>query len=204
MSAPRLAAGSLVVAASMAALFLLPPRYFIAAAFVSTSCMILVTLWVGGYRGLFRPSPRSLALGLGSAMLLYLIFLAGSLALPLFHPFGIGTREENSIYSLIAYPSNPTHVQLAVLFLDAMGYESFFRGVLQRRAQRIAGSGAPLVVALADSAVHALTLNPLWVVTTFVVDTVWGYTYQHAKELSSSVTSHFVWDVLIFVLFPIR
>ena len=51
---------------------------------------------------------------------------------------------------------------------------------------------------------HIITLNPLWVVTTFIADSVWGLTYYYSKDLTSSVTSHFVWDLVIFILLPIH
>jgi len=200
----RLAAGSLFVIASMAVMFELPPQYFITAAFASTTCMVAVSLWMRGYRELVRPSSRSIVLGLASAVALYLTFVVGNLAISAVHPFGIGPNNASSIYSLIASTSNPLYVQLLVLLFDAVGYESFFRGILQRRARRLAGGAAPLAVALADSAIHVLTLNPLWVVTTFIVDATWGYTYLYAKDLTSSMTSHFVWDLLIFVIIPVR
>jgi membrane protease YdiL (CAAX protease family) len=66
------------------------------------------------------------------------------------------------------------------------------------------GVGSPFAVAAADACIHLLTLNPLWVVTTFIVDSIWGLTYHFTRDLSSSMTSHFVWDAAIFILFPIR
>jgi len=188
----------------MVALFRLPPTYFIAATFVSTTCMVAASAALGGYRRLFRPSPKSLVVGLATAAGLYLIFLGGNLGIVLFHPLGIGASTANSIYSLIASPANPLSLQLLVLLFDAGGYESFFRGVLQRRTQPLIGGAAPFAAALADSAVHVLTLNPLWVVTTFIADAVWGLTYYYTKDLTSSVTSHLVWDILVFVILPIH
>ena len=59
-------------------------------------------------------------------------------------------------------------------------------------------------VALIDALLHVITLNPLWVVTTFIADTVWGLTYYYSKDLTSSGTSHFVWDIIIFIVLPIK
>jgi membrane protease YdiL (CAAX protease family) len=200
----RLITGSLLVVLSMAVMLTLPSVYFVGAAFVSTTCMFAVAVALGGYRSLFRPSLGSVAGGLASAALLYLIFVGGNLGITLLLPFGIGTSNENSIYSLIASPANPVYVQLLLLLFDSTGYESFFRGILQRKAQPLVGLGAPFIAAIADASIHVLTLNPLWVVATFIVDVVWGLTYYYSKDLTSSMTSHFAYDVLIFVLFPIR
>jgi hypothetical protein len=188
----------------MVLLFVVPPGLFVDATFVTTTCMILVSAALGGYRALFRPSRRSLASGLAVAVLLYLLFIGGNLGISLFHPLGIGSSNENSIYSLIASPSNPLYLQFLVLVFDAVGYESFFRGVLQRRLSSRVGSAAPAAAAAIDAGVHILSLNPLWVVSTFIVDTVWGYNYRYAKDISGNIVSHFLWDILIFVLLPVH
>ena len=188
----------------MVLLFVVPPSLFVVATFVTTTCMIAVSVALGGYRALFRPSSRSMATGLAVAVLLYLLFIGGNLGIALFHPLGIGSSNENSIYSLIASPRNPLYLQFLVLVFDAVGYESFFRGVLQRRLSAKVGGAAPVAAAAIDAGVHLLSLNPLWVVSTFIVDTVWGYNYRHAKDISGNIASHFIWDILIFVLFPIH
>lgn len=200
----RLAVGFILVIASMLLLFVAPAGLFVDATFVSTTCMIVVSVALGGYRALFRPSPKSIASGLAVAVLLYLFFIGGNLGISLFHPLGIGTSNENSIYSLIASPSNPLYLQFLVLVFDAVGYESFFRGVLQRRLSSRLGVASPVAVAAIDAGVHVLSLNPLWVVSTFIVDTVWGYNYRFTKDISGNIVSHFIWDILIFVLFPIH
>ncbi len=200
----RLAAGLAAVLASMVTLFVAPQADFVPLTFLATSCMIAAALAVGGYSKLFRPSARSLALGLASAVVLYALFYAGSLGVSAFHPFGISPSAETSIYSLIVSPSNPRYLQVAVLLFDALGYESFFRGVLQKEATRRLGAAAPFAVAAGDALVHVLSFNLLWVVTTFIADSVWGVVYLRTKDLTSSFASHFLWDVVIFILFPIR
>ncbi|MDV3244018.1 MAG: CPBP family glutamic-type intramembrane protease [Nitrososphaerales archaeon] len=201
---PRFAVGAAVVVLSMVVLFTVPSGYFVAATFASTACMIGASLSVGGYRRLFAPNAKTLLAGLGSALLLYLVFYGGSIVINEIHPFGVNPAAENSIYSLISSPTNPLYIQGGVLLFDAVGYESFFRGVLQKRVQSRVGPAAPFLVAAADSVIHVLTFNPLWVVTTFIVDSVWGITYYYTKDLSASISSHLCWVVLIFVIWPIR
>lgn len=203
-SSRRILLGFLVVLASMVVLFTVPAAYFIAATFGSMTVMVVVTLATTRYRGVFRTGVSSIALGFATAALLYLLFFLGNLGVTTLHPFGMGAASESSIYSLIASPSNPIPLQVAVLIFDAAGYESFFRGVLQTRLRPRLGVGSAFGVALVDAAIHLITLNPLWVVTTFIADSVWGLTYHYSEDLGSSMTSHFVWDVVIFVLLPIR
>jgi len=146
---------------------------------------------------------RSIVFGLAGAALLYGIFYEGAWMVSTYHPFGITSASETSIYSLISSPANPIYLQVVVLLLDSAGYESFFRGVLQRRLRpRFGIMGAPAVAAL-DAVLHIATLNPLWVCATFVTDLLWGVTY-HYEGTQSSFTSHLVWDIAIFILRPIR
>jgi uncharacterized protein len=200
----RLALGFLVVAASMALMFTVSSAYFIAAAYLSTGTMAVVAYLLTRYSGIFRPSPKTIAIGLLTAAALYLIFYLGNIGITAVHPLGISQSSESPIYALIASPTNPIYVQVGILAFDAVGYESFFRGVLQTRLQPKFGLRSVFLVALVDALIHVITLNPLWVVTTFIADSVWGLTYFYSKDLSSSMTSHFVWDIVIFLLLPIK
>ncbi len=200
---PKLALGLTVVFASMLVLFTVPRDYFVAATFVSTTCMMAAAFVLGGFRSAPRPQYLSVAFGLASALFLYLIFYFGGAAVDAFHPFGMTSASEASVYALIASPSNPLYIQVGVLLFDSAGYESFFRGVLQSRLQAKIGLAAAPAVALVDAGLHVATLNPVWVVGTFVTDLVWGLTYYYGKGARSSFTSHFVWDLAIFIVRPI-
>ena len=201
---PRLAAWLAAVVVSMVILFMVPAGYFVAATFASTTCMIVAAFFLGGLRA--PPGLRygSVLLGIVTAVGLYLVFYVGGAAVDLLHPFGITSSSESSIYSLVASPSNPVYVQVALLLFDSAGYESFFRGVLQSRLQARVGPAAAVVVALLDASLHVATLNPIWVVGTFVTDLVWGLTYYYGKGLQGSFTSHYLWDLAIFVLRPVK
>jgi len=191
-----------IVIASMFLLFTVPSSYFVDATFVSTSCMVGAALTQGALIPK-RPRLSSVMLGLASAALLYGIFYGGAWMVSTYHPFGITSTSETSIYSLISSPANPAYIQVAVLVFDSAGYESFFRGVLQRRLRpRFGIMGAPAVATI-DAVLHVATLNPLWVGATFVTDLLWGVTY-HYEGKQASFTSHLVWDIVIFILRPIK
>ncbi len=199
----KTATGAAIVGAAMVTLFLLPARYFVSATFVVTALMIGMAYLVGGYVRLPKPTVAAVVLGLASAGGLYAVFFAGNWAIMTFRFPGIGSSNASAIYALIASPSNPLALQVAVLAFDAVGYESFFRGALQRKLQPRLGVGAAPVVAALDAALHLATLNPLWVATTFVADLAWGLTYFRANNLTASLTSHFVWDLAIFIIRPV-
>jgi membrane protease YdiL (CAAX protease family) len=187
----------------MVVLFRAPPQYFVDVTFLSTSCMLASAYAAGAWTGVNKPGPLAVGAGSVSAAIIYAVFLAGNAAISSLHPFGFGPSEASSVYSLIA-KSNPLYVQTGVLLFDAGGYEGFFRGVLQARLEGGLGVGAAPLVAALDSAIHILTLNPLWVATTFVADLGWGLTYHYTRRLSASFISHLIWDAAIFIAFPIR
>jgi len=198
-----MAAGLAVVVASMVLLFTVPAEYFVAATFVSTSCMMGAAYALGRLRRLAKPTFVPVVVGLATAAALYLVFYAGGTAVDMFHPFGITSASENSIYSLIASPSNPLPLQVLVLLFDSAGYEALFRGVLQERLRPRLGVGAAPAVALLDAGLHIMTLNPIWVGGTFITDLVWGLAYHYGKGLQASFTSHLVWDLAIFIVHPV-
>jgi membrane protease YdiL (CAAX protease family) len=201
--------GLVVVILAMSILFLPPAtRYFVLGVFVATPTMALVTFWLTRYRGLFKKnSPRSILVGIASAVALYAVFFLGNNFIKTFRPLGIGSSGESSIYSTIG--SHPLYLQIIILALDAFGFESYFRGTLQNFLSNKVTNGKAKVTgvflaALCDALIHTISLNLLWVVTTFVADSIWGLTYLYTKDLRSSMTSHLVWDLVIFVIAPIK
>ena len=66
------------------------------------------------------------------------------------------------------------------------------------------GIGAVFLVAVIDAAIHISTLNPLFPATVIVADSVWGLNFYFTKDLYSNIASHFLWDVLIFIIIPIH
>ena len=204
MSPPgRLALGLAAVVAAMVVLFAVPAGYFVAATFGATAVMMAAAYALGALRPPKSIRLFALAAGVASAAALYLVFYLGATAIDAFHPLGITSASESSIYSLISSPSNPLPLQVGILLFDAAGYESFFRGVLQNRLSKRMGVGAAPAVALLDAALHVVTLNPVWVGATFVTDLIWGLTYHYGRGTQASFTSHFLWDLAIFILRPI-
>lgn len=196
--------GLAIVVVAMVPLFAFPKPDFALSTILSTSAMAAVAVASGGYRRLFAPKAWTLGAGLVAAAGLYLLFFAGNQMLVAFRPFGVGTAAESYIYNLIASPGNPVPLQAVVLAFDSLGFESYFRGTLQTRLEPSLGAGSPFAVAAVDALVHVASFNLLWVVATFLVDSVWGFTFYRTRDLTSSMVSHFVWDVAIFMLAPIK
>jgi len=198
----KIAVGFLVVALTMIEMFLIPRSYFVLGSLVATTCMICVAFLVHpNLTSLFRPTPKTIAIGVVTAVLLYLIFVAGNAVVKSVSPLGVSASNENSIYSLFA--STPFLLRVVVFILDAFGFESYFRGVLQPILAARIGVGSVFAVALIDAAIHISSFNPLFVITTFIADSVWGLNFYFAKDLSSNIANHLLWDVLIFIVIPI-
>ncbi len=198
----RIVSATVLVAGSLLALFEAPRTYFVAGTFAATTVMVASAYFIRKPLDKSVQGPKPWALGLASALILYGVFYGGNLALKSGLIPGVGLQE-SSIYSLIASPTNPLWVQVAVLTFDAAGFEAFFRGTLQKTLAPKLGVWAVPGVALFDSALHVATFNPLWVITTFVADVAWGLTYRYSKGFPASFTSHLAWDLAIFVLKPI-
>jgi membrane protease YdiL (CAAX protease family) len=185
----------------MIGMFSIPKSYFVLGSIVSTSTMFLVALLLTKYSSLFNPSTKTVVIGIAMAFLLYFIFLGGNYLVKSVSPLGIGSQNENTIYSL--FSTTPLPLKIIVFLLDAVGFESYFRGVLVPFFAKRTGIGAIFIVALIDALIHVSTFNPLFSVTTFIADSVWGLNYYITRDLYSNIATHFLWDMLVFVILPI-
>jgi uncharacterized protein len=195
--------GFAIVALTMIEMFTVPKSYFVLGSIVSTISMACVAYLLSDQSGeKFRPGAWRVAMGIALAFVLYTIFLVGNLAVKNMNLFGVSGSNEQSIYGL--FSGTPTPPLVAVFALDAIGFESFFRGNLQTIFSKRIGIGAVFLVAAIDAAIHLSTMNPLFPATVLVADSVWGLNYYVTKDLYSNIASHFLWDLLVFVLLPIH
>lgn len=196
------AAGFVIVALTMVEMFTVPRQYFVLGSIVSTSSMICASYLLTKNVRLFNWAPWRLALGIAFALLLYLIFYLGNFAIQNFNVLGMGSSNELTIYGLFANAQTP--VLIVVFLFDAVGFESYFRGNLQRKFATRLGIGSVFVVAMMDALIHLSTFNPLFPATTFVADSIWGLNYYFTRDLYSTIICHFLWDIMIFILLPIH
>ncbi|HKW05161.1 MAG TPA: CPBP family glutamic-type intramembrane protease [Nitrososphaerales archaeon] len=193
--------GFVIIFLTMIEMFTIPKGYFVLGSIVATSCMILITPLLTRYFSLFAPTVKTVTVGIFAAVILYLIFLGGNNLVGTYTPFGIGAQNEDNIYSL--FSSTPMTLKIIVFGLDAVGFESYFRGNLQNLISSKFGFASVFIVALIDAAIHLATFNPLFSITTFIADSVWGLEFHITKDIYSAMASHFFWDMLVFVILPI-
>jgi membrane protease YdiL (CAAX protease family) len=164
-------------------------RLSLAAALLATIALILTPdRWK-----LFRARPRDIAIGVASALLLYVIFWVGKqLALAIL-PFA--ADQIQSVYAK-REQLDLLSIGLLLFFLLGPSEEIFWRGFVQRQL------GLPVTTAL-YALVHIWTLNLILIIAAGVAGLLWGWLYQREQNLITVIISHALWDVSIFVLFPL-
>lgn len=139
--------------------------------------------------------------GLLSALLLYLIFMVGrELSGVLF------SRSQEQIMSVYYLKEEGNLIIISIiLFLAGVGEELFWRGFLQYNLEQEFGAGLGyLTASLVYGGVHLWTGNLILVLAALTAGLFWGYFFLKYKSLSLVIISHIVWDLLIFIVFPLN
>lgn len=168
----------------------------------TTLTLILMAYW-GQHAEIYPPltKPSLMALGLFSAVLLYLVFFVGDIVTSAVLPFARSQVE--SVYEIKTQA--PKWV-VAVLFIFpiASGEEIYWRGFVQRQLAKVFGpTPGWLLATLAYTAVHLAALNVMLVVAAFTASAAWGFLYRRYDSLVPTIASHITWNYLIFIFFPL-
>lgn len=151
-------------------------------------------------KALFTFRVRHLWVGVLSALLLYGIFWVGKLVATQLFSFAPGQIE-----SVYASKTQLDAVWIGLLLLFVMGpaEEIYWHGFVQRRLTgRYGAVTGVLATAAIYALVHASSLNFMLIGAAGVCGLYWGLLFQWEKNLIPLIISHALWDVLIFVLFP--
>ncbi len=142
-----------------------------------------------------------IGLGLLSAGVLFGLFYAGNILSRKILPFaGTGIAE---IYGFKAQAS-PLRVAILMVLVIGPGEELFWRGFLQRRLQREQEPWKGFAIATSVYAlIHLGSGNPMLVLAAGLCGLCWGILYLRARSLLTNMVSHTVWDISIFLLFPL-
>jgi len=164
--------------------------------------LTLFSVAVGG-----RPWHRSewngkaLAVGVASAVVLYLIFAFGNWLARVIFPFAPG--QIGDVYG-IRSQANPLLIGLILFFVTSPAEEIFWRGFIQRRFMERRGSlRGWLIGSLCYAAVHLFSGNVMLVLAALVAGLFWGLIFWWQKSIVPAIISHAVWTVLIFLLLPV-
>ncbi len=139
-----------------------------------------------------RTRKRDVALGLGSAALLYGIFKIGDRMARAVMPRG--AKEIKDIYALRGLGA-PEDIALRLGTVIGPAEELFWRGFVQRRAGGVAAAAA-------YGGAHLVTGNTTLVGAASVAGIYWGLLRALGMSMPALITSHIAWDIWIFLLSP--
>lgn len=175
-----------------------PPDFWIK---LSASSLILLTIALTRWRKVkLKFTLPGVAIGMMSAVLLYLLFWAGYQVMSAVPGF---TSTISSVYSL---SSGAPRTVIAALLLFPIGpaEEFYWRGFIQRYLKGLTTpTRAVVVTSLIYASIHIVTLNPSLLLVALIGGLVWGFIYDRYGNLFPVLVSHILFDELIFVLFVI-
>ena len=118
--------------------------------------------------------------------------------------FSFARPQVDLIYGL-KEGENKWFLSLLLFVLIGPAEEVFWRGYIQKAlSDRWNANKGFVVTTLLYALVHIWSLNFMLVMAALVVGTAWGALYRfYPKQLSAIMLSHALWDVAVFVLFPI-
>lgn len=151
-------------------------------------------------RARLRARPSDVALGIGTAILLYLASRAflwafcGGLSDVLCAPLGAMFER---------FRTRAILPGLALFFLVAPAEELFWRGLVQARLADRLGPARAVIVATALAALLALaTGEPFLALATVPTYAAWGALVAWRRSLVPALVSHALWSTLIATLAP--
>ncbi|WP_408010586.1 CPBP family intramembrane glutamic endopeptidase [Pseudalkalibacillus sp. A8] len=144
------------------------------------------------------PSKKQIAIGVGSGIVLYGLFAFGKL---LVNVFMSGLFEElENLYGLIS-PKIWWHT-LIVFTIIIPAEEFFWRGYVQSRLSGSVRFRLVLSVLLYALA-HLASGSILLVLAALFAGIVWAILYEKTKNILVPLLSHLVFDILLFLAFPL-
>ena len=187
-----------------------PHVNFWAVMFVATGVLASSALLLGrgGHADRYRFKPIYVLFGAISAAVLYALFYAGNAAARAILEFSGGQIE--NIY-LTREQAPPLVIGLLLFFWVAPAEEIFWRGFVQHRFAkffedkdaRAAALIAYLVTTAIYAVVHVWGFNLMLFGAALVCGLFWGAMYFYFKNVWPGLISHAIWDVAIFVVWPI-
>ena len=177
-------------------------NFWTAMGFSGTILIIISALAAGrSFRDQFALRLTDIAIGLFSAVVLWFVFFAGDHISSIL--FDFAKPQVGSIY-MMKGGTDPVLLSLLLAFLIGPAEEIFWRGYIQRSFIARYGEWPALVITTAVYAlVHIWSFNFMLVMAAMVCGAFWGLMYRYNKNLVTVIISHSVWDVAVFILFPI-
>lgn len=163
---------------------------------------ILSSIFNPGWWNRVKLSGSGVLLGVAIAVALWGVFWTGDKASQML--FNFARPQVDLIYGMKEGES-PWLLTALMLFLIGPAEEIFWRGYVQEKLQQKWNPNTGFVVTTAIYAlVHAASCNFMLVMAALVAGAAWGLLYRFfPQKFFSIILSHALWDVAVFVWFPI-
>ncbi len=140
---------------------------------------------------------KDVALGIGSAIVLWGVFFLGNEISGIL--FDFAHPQVNDVYAM-KDGQNKLFLALALLFWIGPAEEIFWRGYVQRSLSesKLGSMKAYIITTLIYAAVNFMLFMAALICGAF-----WGFIYMKNRNLLTVLISHAIWDVAVFILFPI-
>jgi len=153
------------------------------------------------YEEIKRKRWGPLILGLISAGFLYGLFWLAKIISPLILPSA--TKNIEAIYAF-KEGASCWRIALLMVLVIGPGEELFWRATIQRLlANLFSPLSGYLLATFIYTTVHLATGNPLLIGAALVAGLFWGGLYLWQGSILTIVVSHTLWDILVFLLFPL-
>ncbi len=172
---------------------------------MAISCCILILMSVflsgGRFKDQFIFSKRDIIAGILSAGALWIIFFLGNYFSSILFDFAGG--QVQGIYSMKT-GENLIFLGPMLVLLIGPAEEIFWRGLIQKSfTQQFGGYKALFITTLIYALVHIWSFNFMLIMAAMVCGLFWGLIYIWNKNLVTLIVSHGLWDLAVFILFPI-
>lgn len=163
---------------------------------------LLATMFSPGWWRCVRISLREMLLGVAIAAVLWCVFWIGDKISQLL--FDFARPQVDTIYGMKDGES-PWLLTMLMLFLIGPAEEIYWRGYVQKQLSAKWNPNMGFAVTtLVYAFVHAGSLNFMLTMAALVAGAVWGLLYRFFPErFTAIIISHAVWDVAVFIWFPI-
>lgn len=176
-------------------------NFWIAMGFAAVSLAVMSAFLSDDLKDQFSLSFKDVALGFVSAAVLYCVFYLGDFFSSMLFDFAKG--EVDSIYRM-KEGQNTLYLGLLLAFFIGPAEEIFWRGFVQRSLAARYGDWRALIAAtLVYTLVHVWSFNFMLIMAALVCGAFWGLIYKYNRNITTLIISHAVWDVKVFILFPI-
>ena len=146
---------------------------------------------------------KDVALGIGSACALWGIFYIGNEISGML--FDFAHPQVHDVYAM-KEGQNQLVLAFALLFWIGPAEEIFWRGYVQQTLSetKMGKLKACIITTLIYAIVHIWAFNFMLFMAALVCGAFWGFVYMKNRNLLTVLISHALWDVAVFILFPIE